>query len=198
MKTNQYFIKENYIARKEEIYFDDRENTDLFQNEVYHQAKEIFKNNKMSSVLDIGCGSAFRLLKYFQDFNTCGIDLTKTVNFLKDKYPSRTWLDHNIQNPLEYQSDMVIASDIIEHLYDPDILLSFINGIEFKIAVISTPERDITRGINHQGPPNNIHHIREWNSNELYNYISSQFKVITHELIQKNKQNTQFITFSKK
>ena len=43
MNTKQYFIKENYTARKEEIYFDDRENTDLFQNEVYYQAKQIFK-----------------------------------------------------------------------------------------------------------------------------------------------------------
>ena len=194
----KYFIKDDYHSREKEIYFDDRENTDRFQNEVYHQAKEIFKSNSMTSVMDIGCGSAFKLLKYFKDFNTCGIDLTKTVNFLKGKYPDRAWLDHDIENKLEYQSDMIIASDIIEHLYDPDKLLSFINYIDFKIAIISTPERDLVRGVNHKGPPDNIHHIREWNTNELFNYISSRFKVVSHELIQKNKQNTQFITFSKK
>jgi 2-polyprenyl-3-methyl-5-hydroxy-6-metoxy-1,4-benzoquinol methylase len=195
---NKYFIKENYISRKKEIYFDDRENTDRFQNEVYLQAKKIFTRNEMSSVMDIGCGSAFKLLKYFKEFDTCGIDLTKTINFLKDKYPDRTWLDHNIKYKLEYQSDMIIASDIIEHLDDPDKLLNFIHGIEFKIAIISTPERDLVRGIDHQGPPNNIHHIREWNTDELFKYVSSKFKVINHELIQKNKQNTQFISFSKK
>ena len=195
---NKYFIKENYISRKKEIYFDDRQNTDRFQNEVYFQAKKIFTRNEMSSVMDIGCGSAFKLLKYFKDFDTGGIDLTKTVNFLKDKYPDRVWLDHNIEYKLEYQSDMIIASDIIEHLYDPDKLLNFIDGIEFNIGIISTPERDLVRGANHQGPPNNIHHIREWNTEEFFKYISNKFKVISHELIQKNKQNTQFISFSKK
>lgn len=193
----KYFIKHNYTPRDKEIYFDDRQNTDLFQNEVYLQSKGIFNKHKMLSVMDIGCGSGFKLLKYFKEYITCGIDLPKTIDFLKDKYPDRIWLDHNIEHKLEYKSDMIIASDIIEHLNDPDKLLDFIDGIDFKIAIISTPERDLTRGVDHQGPPVNIHHIREWNTAELFNYIDSRFKVTTHDLIQKNNQNTQLISFTK-
>ena len=33
--------------------------------------------------------------------------------------------------------------------------------------LISTPERDLTQGLWHHGPPPNVAHVREWNIREL-------------------------------
>ena len=41
------------------------------------------------------------------------------------------------------KADLVIASDVVEHLVDPDEMLQFISRIGPKFVVISTPDRDL-------------------------------------------------------
>lgn len=79
---------------------------------------------------------------------------------------------------------MIICSDVIEHLVDPDILLSFLEKSNFKFLILSTPERDSVqmkqRGLLWDGPPVNEAHVREWNFEEFEQYISYKFKIIDH------------------
>lgn len=190
----KYFIKNGYRSRTSEVYYNDKNNKDEFQDEVYKHAHEILTSNNFNSVLDVGAGSGYKLLKYFGENNTIGIDLQQTVDFLNDKYPQKKWLSHDISENLDLNVDIVIASDIIEHILEPNILLDFMKNINFKFGIISTPERDRARGKNDIGPPKNYHHIREWNKDEFKNYISSCFRVID----QKFDKNTQYIIFTKK
>lgn len=184
-ETKTYCIKEGYTCRDKEVYFNDTPLKDEYQDLVYQTALKYFDLHQCNSVLDLGCGSGFKLVKYFDEVeNTIGVDLPATVNWLRNKYPNKTWSSDFTEVRTGY--DVLISSDVIEHVLDPDELLDIIEKSEPKIIVISTPNRD--RGLNQSGPPNNPHHIREWNKDEFSNYISSRFDVIEHLEFDENTQ----------
>lgn len=188
----KYFIKDEYISRLEPTEFDDTGLTDEWQKEVYQFAEDIFKKNNFNSVLDIGTGSGYKLIKHFDQYNTLGIDIPKTVEFLKKTYPTKNWSDKF--SPIQGY-DLIISSDVIEHIPDPDTLLDLISSCKPKLIILSTPDRDSMdsdRIISKNGPPKNPSHVREWNFQEFYNYISSRFEVIEH-FISNKKQVTQVI-----
>jgi 2-polyprenyl-3-methyl-5-hydroxy-6-metoxy-1,4-benzoquinol methylase len=58
---------------------------------------------------------------------------------------------------------------VIEHLVDPLKLLAHLKALleRASVALLSTPERDLTRGVEDMGPPLNPSHAREWNTAEL-------------------------------
>jgi 2-polyprenyl-3-methyl-5-hydroxy-6-metoxy-1,4-benzoquinol methylase len=187
MKT--YYIKENYTARLDNKDFDDTKLTDEWQKEVYEYAKKIAEENNFKTILDIGAGSGYKLIKHFDNYNTLGIDIPKTVSFLKEKYPTKSWSDQFV--PVTGY-DLIISSDVIEHLPDPDILLDLIIQCDPKLIVLSTPERNLLCKIDHNGPPFNKAHVREWTMVEFYNYISSRLDVLDH-YISNHDQATQVI-----
>jgi SAM-dependent methyltransferase len=193
-KPEDYFIKQGYEIRPENVFFDDTPLTDEYQDEVYQYARLIADRDQLRSICDIGCGSGFKLLKYFSERETLGMDLPPTVAWLKAAHPDRRWCDALIEYDTISGYDLAIASDMIEHLVNPDTLLDFIERSQFKRAIISTPERDkLAKGRN--GPPHNCHHIREWNSAEFVSYIGSRFKIEQHQV---SKAGTQFVECSHK
>ncbi len=176
---NKYFIHDKYTERLDNEQFDDTGYTDEHQDEVYSYAKGIWLTRKFDGfVCDVGCGSGYKLLKYFKDVKTIGIDVGKTVEFLQDKYPSRLWYDQTYPSVDYNVIDMVICADAIEHVQDPDQLLKNIQYLKPKIIVISTPDRDML--FNHNGPPQNLAHVREWSYHELQKYISQFFEIEEH------------------
>jgi SAM-dependent methyltransferase len=186
-----YHIKQNYNHRSEIIYFDDTSLKDEWQNEVYQFARKIYNNN-YSSVIDFGCGSGYKLIKYFSDVNTIGIDLEPTVTFLKNKYPHKKWTTdpYSVEN-----ADIFIAADVIEHMDNPDVLIEIIKKIKPKEIILSTPERNLqVFYLRHpeNGPPVNKFHVREWNMNEFNSYIGSYFNIESH-VITNTEQCTQMI-----
>jgi hypothetical protein len=193
-KPDEYFIKQDYEIRPENAFFDDTTLTDEYQDEVYQHARLIADRDSLTSVCDIGCGSGFKLLKYFHEQETLGMDLPPTVAWLNATYPDRRWCDTLFEQSTINGYDLAIASDVIEHLVNPDTLLDFIERSQFKRAIISTPERDkLTKGRN--GPPHNRHHVREWNSAEFLSYIGSRFKIEAHRV---SKAGTQFVECCRK
>jgi 2-polyprenyl-3-methyl-5-hydroxy-6-metoxy-1,4-benzoquinol methylase len=181
-----YGIKENYVHRLENKYFNDTANTDGWQKEVYLYARKIADENNFSKILDIGTGSAFKLLNNFSDKETLGIDVPKTVDWLKATYPNKKW-SSDFTPVTGY--DLIIASDVIEHIPYPDTLLDLIQNSNPKMIILSTPDRDLLKN-GQNGPPKNGAHVREWNMPEFYNYISSRFIVLEH-FISNKKQATQ-------
>lgn len=184
MKT--YFIKEGYKVRLDNMFYNDAGMRDEWQKEVYEYARHQFNLNGMGSVWDIGTGSGYKLLKNFGDVDTLGTDLTPTVEWLNTTYPTRKWSD-SFEVFTGY--DMIICSDVIEHIPDPDPLLDTIEAANPKLIVFSTPERMLfDKG--HDGPPDNVCHVREWTMDEFGRYIDSRFQVLDH-FISNRAQATQ-------
>ena len=92
--SDRYCIKDGYTARINNRFFDDTPLKDEWQKEVYEKARELADSFGLNSVLDIGTGSGFKLLKYFSDKTTLGIDVRRTVLWLKRAYPDRNWTDN--------------------------------------------------------------------------------------------------------
>lgn len=179
---NNYCIRADYKHRGDELFLDTSTRTDEFQDKVYAHALEVAKKFDYKLVADIGCGSGYKLLKYFKAFSTVGYDLPKTVSQLNSKYPEREWRVSDF-TVAPKTADLVICADVIEHIFAPNDLLNWIKSMNPKRIIISTPNRDSMcnlLGRPHAGPPANPHHIREWNFTEFENYISQFFNIVSH------------------
>lgn len=189
-KDQNYFIKKGYIARRHYTHFDDSSLKDEFQDEVYFAAYELTNKHHYKTIGDVGCGSGYKLLKYFGALNTTGFEIQPTLNFLQTTYPHREWRISDFSTkPAGSDFDVMICSDVIEHIEDPDQLLSWINQFNFRYLVISTPDRDELIHVwtdnfygpqSQVGPPVNIAHIREWNFEEFEKYVSQYFNIVKH------------------
>lgn len=192
----KYHIRSDYTHRANEEYFDDTKLKDEWQKEVYEYAKSIVIKNNYSSIIDFGCGSGFKLIDNFNEFNTIGIDVPQTVEFLRATYPDKQW---STTCDIHNNVDVFIASDVIEHMLDPNILIEYIKSCNPKEIVFSTPEKtlvtlhypDLVQEIM-SGPPINSSHVREWTYEEFQNYISEHFDIVTH-IITNESQATQMI-----
>jgi len=154
----------------------------------------------LKSIIDIGCGSAYKLIKYLGQYDTLGLELSPTYEWLMEKYPSRRWMKSDFKLPGNISADLVLCADVIEHLRDPDELLAFIKRINCQYIIFSTPRREMlyrfwNRG--YWGPPKNKHHIREWSFSEFYQYISQSFDVFLHSITNR-EQKTQMVVCENK
>lgn len=188
-KNQNYFMKPEYIARTE--YVPDAHITtdpDCAQTEVYEAALDVFKRNGGSVVGDVGCGSAYKLLKYFGNVRTIGFEVEPNFQFLVTQYPDREWRFGDFSSSTEGLPafDIVICADVIEHLVDPDDLLNWLKRLNFRYLILSTPDKDmlpryqVPAAQSQSGPPVNPRHIREWSFAELERYLSQYFDIQRH------------------
>lgn len=190
MKT--YNIDIPYTINSSPLHHNDIGYADSSQLEVYEFAKSIADEYSYNTIVDIGCGSGYKLIKLFDKFNTIGIETEPCISHLRQAYPDHTWIDsgdpeESFQLFNDMTCDLIICSDVIEHIIDPDDLLTYIDAFEFKHALISTPCREVlctdakysnryAKSFN--GPPLNPCHVREWTFNEFKEYLSTKFNLL--------------------
>lgn len=164
------------------------DSSNYYQHSVYteavRRARERF--GKDFSVIDVGCGSGNKLVSLVAPFtkNTTGVDQEFIIEKARSLHPDMTWFVNDLSDPATSlhegsKYDLVICSDVIEHLVDPDVLLSKIKDVMHSrsLLVLSTPERDILRGKDSIMTPH-PEHIREWNTAELRDYLQSEGFVV--------------------
>ena len=181
-----FCIKKGYHHSARVLDFDDTPNKDEWQKEVYLLAKDLMAERNYQTVIDLGCGSAFKLIHYLGKYKTMGIEVEKTCSWLKEQYPDRDWQRFDKTDPSNLETDLLICSDVIEHIEKPDGLLDYIKVIDFKCMVISTPEREGIAGKKDFGPPENPFHFREWDASEFKNYISQYFDIEEQRIFSTN------------
>ncbi|WP_165873441.1 rhamnan synthesis F family protein [Parasulfuritortus cantonensis] len=176
---DNFFIKDGYTARTTANYFEDSlVGTEgvLHQPHVYAFAGYLAKKFACTHILDIGCGRAVKLADLHPDFEIVGVDIGSNIEYCRSHYGFGTWLTLDLEtaegdllSPEVLQKTVLVCSDVIEHLVDPKPLLGFISRCldHAPVAILSTPERDLVRGVDDAGPPANTAHVREWNQAEL-------------------------------
>ncbi len=195
-----YCIRGDYISRTEaETYVDDPAKywnknrisvSGSYQYYVYKRAAELVSRMDHCSFVDIGCGYPRKakelILPVTSDITL--IDQPSMKELVEERFPEMRFVPLNLQEVdinLSSKFNCVVCADVIEHLLDPDPLLAFIRRVLSAdgIAVISTPERDMQRGPNCLSSPI-AEHVREWNSQEFANYLSSSgFEILEHYLM---------------
>jgi hypothetical protein len=190
---DKYNLK-NYTSNNNPAHHDDIEWKDEAQKEVYLFCRDFMKNNNLQTVVDIGCGSAYKLTTILGEFNTIGVETEPCYTYLQNTYPDLKWLlsgevekSFNLYDEIN-NSDVVICSDVIEHIVDPDILVDYLLSLKSKYYIISTPCREILCnhpnfsnifGKTRNGPPLNSCHVREWTMGEFRQYIGKYFNIIS-------------------
>ena len=186
-----YCISPDYIIRPNPRHHDDTNLTDGWQKEVYEFVRDFMKEKGFQDVIDVGCGSGYKLVHVLGEFKTYGIETEPCLSLLKEWYPSRMWFDSGkceedfqLFEELK-EKDIVICSDVIEHIINPDKLVEFLQSLKAKYYVISTPCREVLvreSGIPNGGPPFSDAHVREWTFEEFKMYLSKHFNVLSSVL----------------
>ena len=198
-----YNIISGYRSNPTPTHHNDISWTDESQNEVYQFSRKLLDEKQLNTVIDLGCGSGFKLIKYFDDKETIGIETEPCLSFLKTKYANKKWIhsgepEKSFSNYRE-SCDIIICADVIEHILDPDDLLHHIKQYNFKYLIISTPDRSVLKTMKEYGdkawfgPPVNKSHVREWTYDELHLYIKTHFKTVNGFHCEKQKECMFFV-----
>ena len=181
-QVSKYKIKPGYVERESPAYFEDVPDGIVYQPDVYSLAGLLAQLVKAHYLVDLGCGSAQKLIDTSRRFSLVPIGLDYGANLVhcRNTYREGQWIEADFENPDPnllgpdvLEQAVIICSDLIEHLRDPTSLVSLLKEwLRFaRLGMISTPERDVRWGVKHNGPPPNPHHIREWNAEELDSYL---------------------------
>lgn len=181
----RYRISPHYVARNQYHHYDDSECEDEWQLEIYLHALGLMITNEFTHIADVGCGSGYKLVKYFEGFSSVGYELPVNVDILKKRYPDKDWRVSDFTKKNEIKADVIVCSDVIEHLIEPDDLLNYLKNQSFEYLIVSTPDRDLCYSdgdVYLSGPPKNKAHQREWNFNEFRAYMDKHFDVVDHRV----------------
>lgn len=184
--TARLFLPDGYVERPQPEYFlDDTHETTCvtWQPDVYRVAADFGSRLGASTIIDAGCGDGAKLLADCAGFATIGIDYGPNLESCLRRAPGRIWreLDFEGPDPLpvtlqELRNAVIVCADVIEHLVNPVPLLARLRDSLSSASVIllSTPERALTWGDDHLGPPPNVSHVREWSLAELGRLLRNQ------------------------
>ena len=191
MRIAKYAIKRGYLHRSKVLPFHDEANADEYQKEVYATAKKLYDEKKLKGILDIGCGSAFKLLANFQQDPKAGVELS--TDWLIKKFPGETWFEFLDSAWKQFPAQLIICADVIEHVPNPDAFIADLLAHQHvQYFIFSTPDRNLDTSPWKYGPPNNESHYREWTFEEFEKYMSRFFIIEKHE-ISNVEQRTQMI-----
>jgi SAM-dependent methyltransferase len=157
-----------------------------YQWGAYVLAAELAAERRARRVVDVGCGVATKLVSCFdpEQFELIGIDQAPAVAACERlERPGRYFAD-DFENPSDdvrtevAPADIVISSDVIEHLLDPDVLVDYLRSVVSPdgVIVITTPDRlSLCGDVDY---PSNVAHVREWSRPELTRYLESRGLVV--------------------
>lgn len=204
--VDAYFIKPGYRPNLVQASFDESDEASywnpqrtetaiVFQYDVYEIATKFIKTLVHPAIMDVGCGPPHKLARFLDQSDAFVqlVDQPNAGNFAQRLMP---WARFNavdlesIDMRLDRAFDVIICADVIEHLVDPDPCIAFIrrhlspSGRLF----ISTPERDVLRGVDCIDSPHPMH-VREWNQREFGNFLRSRgFDVVRQVLLPQKRE----------
>lgn len=148
------------------------------------------KNLNPSSILDVGCGEGFTLEKLRErniGEHLEGVDyLDLAIKLGKKEHPQLKLKTGSIYD-LDYKDnsfDVVICSEVLEHIDDPAKGLAELVRVSKKYCVLSVPNEPIfmmgnlLRGKNVSRFGNDIEHINHWTFWQFRKFVGTKLEVI--------------------
>ena len=213
-KEQGFFLREGYKSQKRnntldanrsEAYWDLNRviNSAWDQADCYRYAKKYVMEAK-NSILEIGSGT---LVKQNRFYFSNGLDkkyfcfdqensfvIAKQLGLINNENikPIICDLEQDLSGAEDYfklneeKISTVLCFDVIEHLFNPSMLLKMIKEVsdEETEIIFSTPERDLKRGVDMM-ESNKPEHVREWNQKEFKNLMEYfGFKVEEIKIVQ--------------
>lgn len=140
----------------------------------------------INHVIDIGCGEGFVINSL--DFpNITGVDISRNaLRIAKEKNPGCNLCSGSIYDISfkEDSFDLVIATEVLEHLEKPELALKEIRRITKNYCILSVPNEpyfcamNFLRGKNLTRFGNDIEHVQNWSSGKFVNLLKTYFDVL--------------------
>lgn len=174
--AGRHFLPEGYVVRAEPEYFDDEQRALEYQPDVYRDAARAAESLGATTIVDVGCGHARKLVALHPRFEVIGMDIGSNIDRCRHMYPFGTWIDHDLESdePLPLANavlarSVVVCADVVEHLQEPQRALRVLRDAipPARALLISTPDRSRVEGAALGGPPRNPSHVREWTRGEF-------------------------------
>lgn len=142
--------------------------------DIYPLAVRLAAGFGCSHLIDFGSGNAARWIQ--QGLQTICVGHGPAFEQLPQRYPQAQWIDCDLEqdqivpvDPVLLPQAALVCANVLEHLPNPGPLLRNLRAFleRTPIAILSTPDRAGTDGLDHRGPPSNPSHVREWALPEL-------------------------------
>ncbi len=155
-------------------------------NNFYKSLISTVQDLKVDSVLDVGCGEGFTLQKLYENKigrKLEGIDYQQIAIELGKKLHPNLVLKQGDIYKLPYKDnsfDLIICTEVLEHLKDPKQALKEISRASKKYLVLSVPNEpffmmaNFLRGKNIARLGNDIEHVQNWTSKGFQRFVKSQ------------------------
>ena len=159
-----------------------------FQIDVYRLARYCAAAKRARSVLDVGCGPPMKLKRFLAaGREVVLLDQAEVAPLAARILPAARFqaVDLSVADvDLGRTFDLVICSDVLEHLARPERCLAMIRrhlGPD-SLAILSTPERDVLRGPDCMASPK-ADHVREWNRSEFRRFVEGAGFRVARQLL---------------
>ncbi len=197
--SDKYFLPDGYVANTRlatvehefgEYWHPARRAKAMdYQYDVYDTARELADRHSIVSVADFGCGIGAKLDHFFGHLHPTAFDQATVGAFVAEHYPRLRFCSIDLAGPTtpSERFELTICADVLEHLHDPDPAMELIRQTTSRFAVISTPERELTRGSGCMACTKR-EHVREWSEPEFRKYVESRgFRIVEHRLVPKER-----------
>jgi SAM-dependent methyltransferase len=149
-----------------ETKWDDMKKYGPFSLHIRRILKDIIRPLKIDSVLDIGCGQGSLLQELCAEFpyiKPYGVDISKSaVELAIQRVPNgRFWVLDISQQPLNQKYDLVVCSEVLEHIPDDITTLRNLKQMTGRYLLISAPQGRMRRFERKVG------HVRNYAPGEL-------------------------------
>lgn len=163
------------------------ENSRIYQYHVYRWAASLITAHQLRSVLDLGCGTGLKLQEHIAPVcdDIVGIDQPAGVAAARRLGAPGIFHCADLDSPtctIDRTFDLIICSDVIEHLLDPDPMIALARRLSHprSIFLFSTPDRVRLRGRSCRASTK-AEHVREWAADEFLEYLEDRGLVVMEQ-----------------